>query len=251
MAVLEIFVGVAGPVELVDDEVEVAVLFLRHVLHEQTPRHFAAFDKVLVHAEHVAAPLRLVGAKTAGGVQDARGDEPTGAGLEAVRAGQVENAVVTFVPIREALAHLRLRGARLEAHEGVREVITHIVVLRREVITLRLAFLPDQLGLFGVLVHVMRDGAHVVEEFRVNRPLAVFFPDAFANDVRPALGHRLAQSEPVAAVHHVAQPLIRHSALVGGLGGGAEPTLINAAAIQAVSIGIIRMQLEPQARLQE
>ena len=78
---------------------------------------------------------------------------------------EVENAVVAFVPIREALAHLRLGRAGLEAHEGVREIVADVVVLRRKIITLRLAFLPDQLGLFGVLVHVMRDGAHVVEEF--------------------------------------------------------------------------------------
>ena len=56
MVVLELRVDVLVPVELLHDEVEVLVMLLRHVLHEQGPRHFAAFDEVLIHAEDVAEP---------------------------------------------------------------------------------------------------------------------------------------------------------------------------------------------------
>ena len=63
VVLLEVRVDVRFPVELLDDEVEVLVLLLGHVLDQQRPRHLAALDERLVHAEHVAAPLRLVGAQ--------------------------------------------------------------------------------------------------------------------------------------------------------------------------------------------
>ena len=141
------------------------MLALGHVFYQQLPRHLATLDEVLVHAEHVATPLWLVGAEATGGMQNAGRNKPAGARLETVGAAKVEDAVVSLVPILEALAHLLLGRAGLEAHEGVREIVADVVVLRRKIITLRLAFLPDQLRLLGVLVHVVRDGPHVVEEF--------------------------------------------------------------------------------------
>jgi hypothetical protein len=78
VVVLEFRVHVLRPVELVHDEVEVLVLAPGHVLHEQAPRHVTALDHALVHAEDVAAPLRLVGAEAARRVQDARVDQPAG-----------------------------------------------------------------------------------------------------------------------------------------------------------------------------
>ena len=57
---------------------------LGHVLYQQTPRYLPAFDEILVHAEDVAAPLRLVRAETAGGMENARINEPSGTDLEAV-----------------------------------------------------------------------------------------------------------------------------------------------------------------------
>ena len=88
--------------------------------------------------------MRLVGAERTGRVQDARADEPAGAGLQAIGAGEIEDAVVAFVPIFEAFADLRLGRAGLEAHEGVGEIVADVVVLRREIIGFRLAFLADQ-----------------------------------------------------------------------------------------------------------
>ena len=59
-------IDVLLPVELADDEVEILMLFLRHIFDQQRPRHIAAFDDRLEHAEHVAAPLRFVGAQRTG-----------------------------------------------------------------------------------------------------------------------------------------------------------------------------------------
>ena len=106
-------------VELIDDEVEVLVLGFGHVLHEERPRHLAAFDEGLVHAEDVGTPLRLVGAEGSGRVKHAGRDEPAGAGLQAIGAREVEDAVVALVPVLEALPDLRLRRAGLEDRKSV------------------------------------------------------------------------------------------------------------------------------------
>ena len=112
-------IDVLFPVELADDEVEILVLLLRHVFHQQRPGHVAAFDDDLEHAEHVAAPLRLVGAERAGGVQHAGRNQPAGAALQAIGPREIENAVVAFVPVLQALADLVFGRARLQAHERV------------------------------------------------------------------------------------------------------------------------------------
>src|SRR5215475_10980737 len=66
MVVLEVWVHVLVPVELVHNEVEVLMLALGHIFHEEAPRDDAAFDEVLVHAEDIAAPLRFVSTEAAG-----------------------------------------------------------------------------------------------------------------------------------------------------------------------------------------
>ena len=88
MVVLEVVVGVAFPIQLLHEIVEVVVILLWHVLDQQGPGDFAAFDQRLIHAENIAAPLRLISAEGTGRVQDAGADEPAGAGLEAVGLGE-------------------------------------------------------------------------------------------------------------------------------------------------------------------
>ena len=146
---LEARIDVLLPVELLDDEVQVVVLVLGHVLDQQRPGHFAAFDQRLVHAEHVGAPLRLVGTHRAGGVQHAGGDHPAGAGLQAIGLREVEDAVVALVPVFQAAADVGLGGARLQAHERVVEVVLGGVQLRREVVALGLALLAGQRGVLA------------------------------------------------------------------------------------------------------
>ena len=99
------------------------MLFLGHVLDQQLPRHRPALDQRLIHAEHVGAPLRLVGHQRAGGVQDAGRHQPAGAGLQPIGLAEVEDAVVALVPAFQAAADVVLGRARLQAEEGVGEVV--------------------------------------------------------------------------------------------------------------------------------
>ena len=164
---------------------------------------------------------------------------------------EIEDAVVALVPVLQALADLRLGRAGLEAHERVGEVVADVVVLRREVVALGLAFLADQLRLLGALVHVVRDRAHVVEELRVDRPLLVLVPDRLADERCAALGHRVLQGEAASPADDVAQAFVGRAVVVGGRRGGGEPALVDAAAIEAEGVEVVGMQLEPLARLQE
>ena len=143
MCVLELGIDVPLPVELVDEVVEVVVLVLGDVLDEQAPGHAPAFDHRLVHAEDVGAPLRLVGHERAGGVQDAWGDQPAGAGLEAVGLREVEDAVVPLVPTLQAAADVVLGRPGLQAEEGVGEVVAGPVELGGEVVALGLPSRPS------------------------------------------------------------------------------------------------------------
>ncbi len=224
---------------------------LRHVLDQQVPGHLAPLDQRLVHAEHVGAPLRLVGAHRAGGVQHAGGDHPAGAGLQAIRLRQVENAVVALVPILQAATHVGLGGAGLQAHERVIEMVLGGVQLRREVVALGLALLPRQGGVLRLLVHVVRDGSHVVEKLRKHRPALVFLPDRLADDARAGFLHGVLQQEPLALEHAVAQTFVGRTAVIGGLGGAGEPTFVNAAPMRAQGVPIGRGQLDSLAGVHE
>ncbi len=172
--VLEVGVGVEVPIEEVDDVVEVLVLPLGHVLHQEAPGHAAALDHGLEHGEDVAAPLRLVGQDRARGMEHPGRDQPARSRPQTVGLAEVEHAVVAAVPILQAAAHLGLRGARLQAVVGVGEVVARVVELRREVVALGLALLADLLRLLVVLVHVAGNGAEVVEELGVDRPAPYF-----------------------------------------------------------------------------
>ena len=97
-------------------------------------------------------------------MEDARVDKPARANLQAIRPREVEDAIVALVPALQTPANLRLGGAGLQPHEGIGETIADGVLLRREIVRLGLALLPDQSGLSGILVHVVRDRAQVVEK---------------------------------------------------------------------------------------
>ncbi len=241
-------VGVEVPVQEVDDVVEVLLLALGHVLHQEAPGDAPALDHGLEHGEDVAAPLRLVGQDRARRVEHPRRDQPARSRPQAVGLAEVEHAVVAAVPVLQAAAHLGLRGARLQAVVGVGEVVAGVVELRREVVALGLALLADLLRLLVVLVHVAGNGAEVVEELRVDRPALVLRPDRLAHDAL-ALGlHGLAQGEATASVHDVGEPLVFAAVLVGGLGRGPEPPLVDAPAVGAQRVVVVRMQLQAAAR---
>jgi hypothetical protein len=106
-------------------------------------------------------------------VKDAGIDLPPGARLESVGARQKQDSIVALVPVLEAAPDVGLRGARLEAHERVGEGVLDLIVLRGKVIRLGLAFLPDLTRERVVLVQVVRNRAHVVEELTEQIPSAL------------------------------------------------------------------------------
>ena len=251
VVVLEVRIHVLVPVELIDDEVDVLVLGLGHILDEQGPGYFASFNEVLIHTKHVRTPLWLIGAERTGGMQDARVDQPTGTGLELIGLGKLEDLVVTLVPVGDALTHLCLGRARLKTHESVGEIIPDVIVLRGEVIRFRFTFEPEQLRLFGVLVHVVRDRTHVVEKLGVDGPLLIFLPDGGANKFGAEFGDGLLQREAHVVDDDVRETFVRRPIIVRCFGGRSEPALVDAAAVKTECIEIIRVKLETFPGLQE
>ena len=100
-------------------------------------------------------------------------------------------------------------------------------------------------------MHVVRDRPHVIEELRVNRPFLVFVPDRLADQRRAAFGDGLLQGEAMPSNDDVAQALVRRAVFVGRGRGGGEPAFVDAAAVQAVGVKIVRVQLQALARLKE
>ena len=248
---LEVGVDILLPVELPDDEVEIVVLLLRHVFDEQAPRHRPPLDERLEHREHITPPLRLVGQQRARGVEDARRNQPASAALQSVGLGEIDDPVVAAVPVLEAAADILLRGPRFEAHEGVGEVVVAVVVLRREVVALRLPFVADELGVIERLVHVMGDRPHVVEELRVHRPLLVAVPDPLADELRLPLGDGVPQQETLPLVDTPRQPLVDDAPLVGGFGRTCKPTLVDPAPVEAVGVVVVGVEADPLAGVEE
>src|SRR5215471_13591467 len=97
---------------------------------------------------------------------------PSRSRLKPIRTRVIQNAVIAFVPILQASHDVILRRSRLQSKKRVREIVLHDVVLRREVIRLRLAALADFLSEFIALVHVMRDRTKVVEKLAQDIPSA-------------------------------------------------------------------------------
>ena len=154
---VEFGIGVGVPIEHVEQVVEIVMVFGRDVFDQQVPRHGAAFDQRLIHREDVGVDLRFVGDQRTGRVQNAGVDLPAGAGLQAVGLGEVQNAVVAFVPALQAAAHIVARGAGFQAHERVGKIVVGEIVLRREVVGLGLALLSDAGGEFVGLVQMVRE----------------------------------------------------------------------------------------------
>ena len=251
MVVLEVGVKVAVPVQLVDDEVDVVVVCGGHVFDQKLPRNVTSLDKVLIHSENVTTPLGFVSAEGPWGVEYARRNEPAGARLQAVGAGEVKDSIVSLVPIGDAFAHLILGCAGLQPHESVGEIVPYIVMLGREIVGLGLSFLTHQLCLSGALVHVVGDGPHVVEEFRVNRPLVVLAPNRFSDQEGTTFRDSFLKCETVFAGDHVGKPLIVRAVVVGGGRRGCEPAFVDPTTVQAKCVEVVRVQFEALAGLQK
>ena len=246
----EVRIRVRLPVQHLDEIVEVTVVFRPHVLHQQIPWHDAPVHLRLEHREHVAVDLRLVGDERSGRVQNPRVDLPAGPRLEPEGLGEKRDAVVAAAPALEARAHLRLRRARREPHERVREIVVSLVVLRRKVVGLRLAAPADQLRLCLALVHVVRDRAHVVEELAEQVPALLALHDGRPEQRIAGLVHRVLEEEAASVVEpYVAQAFVWWRAgSVVRVGRRREPPLVDAAAMRPARVEVVRMELQPSAR---
>ena len=89
------------------------------------------------------------------------------------------------------------------------------------------------------------------KNFEYTGHLPYFFQIALPTMVAPQSATAWRSVKRSLADDAVAQALVRHAAFVGGLGGGGEPALVNAAAVGAVGVGVVGMQLDAQAGLEE
>src|SRR5215470_17081173 len=84
----------------------------------------------------------------------------------------IENSILAVIPSLETLLDIVFSGSGLQAHESVRKIVFHLIVLRRKVVRFGLPLLTDLLGELVILMHVMRDRPHVVKELTQEVPAA-------------------------------------------------------------------------------
>ena len=183
-------------------------------------------------------------------MQDAWVDLPSTSGLQPVGARQQQDAIVALVPALQASAQICLRRARLQAHVRVGKIIAQLVVLAWEVVGLGLAFKSDQTGKLLGLMHVVRNGSHVVEKLAQDIPPTFAFHHVGAKQqIAGHLDGILQQESFPRSWMNVAQPLVRRGfGTVCSLGRRGEPALVNSATMAAEGVEIIGMQLQPAAR---
>ena len=231
-----------------------ALLVLRGILPQQLFGHDLVVGDVLVHRKDVRRLLRLVRAQAARRVEHARRDVPSGPRIEPIGRRQRRDRIVSALcGVQQSLADLVFGHAGIEAEEGVGEIAAVVVHLRREVVGLGLAQLAGELGVLVAVMDVVRQRAFVVEELRVHGPAAVLFPESVANDLALEIVDRVAEQnlpgfaavfeddETESFVGRGQRPV------VGGRRRG-EPSLVDAAALAAESVIVIRVQLDPPAR---
>ena len=130
----------------------------------------------------------------------ARRGVPAGAQLDAVRAGQLGDAVVPVLKAFQAGAHLFFFHVRVKAEIGGGEFAEVVVQLRREVICFRLAEAAHPGGGFVVQMQMVEQRHVVVKEFAVHRPAAVGIHQLLADDLRAQFLDRVAQRHLLRAV---------------------------------------------------
>ena len=167
--------------------------------------------------------------------------------------GEKQDAVVALAPVFEAASHVGFRRARLEPHERERKRVFNLIVLRREVIRLGLAFLPDELRERIALVQMMRNRSHVVEKLAEQIPSALALHRRRAEQqIAAFVDERLEQHARAVLRPHVAQPfVVRGPRAVRRVCRRREPALVDAAAVRAERVEIVGMQPKPPARNHE
>ena len=107
------------------------------------------------------------------------------------------------MPVGTAIVDLLPGGSGFKSHEGVGEIVADVVVLRGKVIRLWFAFLTNQRRLLRILVHVVRNGPHVIEELGVDGPLSIFVPDRRADQGGAAFVDGIEKGKAFATGHNV------------------------------------------------
>jgi hypothetical protein len=155
-----------------------------------------------------------------------------------------ENSVVAFVPILETAPHVILSGAGFEPHERIGKIVFRQVVLWRKVIGLGLPALANQLGDLIALVHVMRDGAQVVEELAQQIPTALTLYHFGAEQEIAGILHSSLEKESLTAVQpDVTQALVlQRLRPIGCFGRRRKPAFINPSAMRSECVEIIGME---------
>ncbi len=186
-------------------------------------------------------------------MENARIDLPAGPTLQPIRSREVRDSVVPTIPVLETAPDVVLRRARLQAHERVGIVVVGRVVLRRKVVRLRLAPASDPFRMLVALVHVMRDGSHVVEELAEEIPSSLARHRVGAEQEIAGGLHRVLQEKPLTLCRpDVTESLIgRRARTVIRIGGGREPALVDAPAMRPTRVEIVGVQPEPAARQHE
>src|ERR1051326_213459 len=185
-------------------------------------------------------------------MQDSRVDLPAGSGLELVRFGMVQNAVVAFIPALQAAAHIVARGAGFKAHERVGKIVFLEVVLRREVVGLRFRVAIDAAGIGFALMHVMRYGPKVVEELTEQVPAAALLHHVGAKEVVAGGFDRFFKKDTLAIEIDVAETFVcgGERTVVGARGGG-EPALIDASTMGSTGVEVAGVEFEAASRHEE
>jgi hypothetical protein len=88
------------------------------------------------------------------------------------------------------------------------------------------------------LMNVMKNRTEIVEEFGIDGPPFVLFPDGIANDVSLPFFDGIFKEKFFAVELDVTQTLVGLAAGIGGFGCTAEPAFVNSAAVNAECVPI-------------
>ena len=177
---------------------------------------------------------------------------PASAQLDAVGTRELGDAVVAGFIGEQALAHLLLGAVGVEAKVGGWQGTLIIVVLRREIVGLRLAQAADLGGVLKGEVQVVEQRHSVVKKLGIHWPAAEFFHHFLAHQYLSELVNRVFEEKPLVrrrSAGDIAHALVRRSqGAVVRRDGAAEPAFLHTAAYGPQREVIVRVKAEPVAR---
>ena len=226
----EVGVRITFPVHQIYQKVQIVVFVFWNILKKKLAFDKATIDHRLEHGENVTAPLRFVGQQGARCVQHASWNQPTSAGLQAVRFGIIQNAVVAFA------------RARFESEVSMRKIAGSGVQLRREIVAFWFALAAHKLSLCLALMKMMRDRPQIIEKLAEYWPALILLPNIPPNQARTFSFDRLLQSKAKALTLNEAQAFVRGTAFVHCHRRRSDPPLVDPAAICSVSINALSIQ---------